>query len=75
MPLSQMSVTLPTIHSFPVAGHVNVNNDILRGKGSESNKSLFTHQHQWSQKQKQTPWPLVRERTIPTNRPPLVDEI
>jgi hypothetical protein len=26
-------------------------------------------------KQKQTPWPLVREQTIPTDRPPLVDEI
>jgi hypothetical protein len=24
---------------------------------------------------KQTPWPLVRERTIPTDRPPLVEEI
>jgi hypothetical protein len=24
---------------------------------------------------KQIPWPLVRERTIPTDRPPLVDEI
>jgi hypothetical protein len=24
---------------------------------------------------KQTPWPLVRERTIPTDRPPLIDEI
>jgi hypothetical protein len=24
---------------------------------------------------KQTPWPLVRERTIPTKRRPLVDEI
>jgi hypothetical protein len=23
----------------------------------------------------QTPWPLVRERNIPTERPPLVDEI
>jgi hypothetical protein len=23
-------------------------------------------------KQKQTPWPLVRKRTIPTERPPLV---
>jgi hypothetical protein len=22
-----------------------------------------------------TPWPLVRERTIPTDRPPLIDEI
>jgi hypothetical protein len=26
-------------------------------------------------KKQQTPWPLVRERTIPTERPPLVDEI
>jgi hypothetical protein len=26
-------------------------------------------------KKNQTPWPLVRERTIPTDRPPLVDEI
>jgi hypothetical protein len=25
-------------------------------------------------KQTKTPWPLVRERTIPTERPPLVDE-
>jgi hypothetical protein len=24
---------------------------------------------------KQSPWPLVRERTIPTELPPLVDEI
>jgi hypothetical protein len=24
---------------------------------------------------KQTPWPLVRKRIIPTDRPPLVDEI
>jgi hypothetical protein len=24
---------------------------------------------------KETPWPLVRERTIPTERQPLVDEI
>jgi hypothetical protein len=28
-----------------------------------------------TKKKKQTPWPLVRERTIPTERPPLVDEI
>jgi hypothetical protein len=26
-------------------------------------------------KTKQTPWPLVRERIIPTERPPLIDEI
>jgi hypothetical protein len=24
---------------------------------------------------KQTPWPVVRKRTIPTDRPPLIDEI
>jgi hypothetical protein len=36
------------------------------------------HQVTTTNKQKkknQTPWPLVRERTIPTDRPPLVDEI
>jgi hypothetical protein len=27
------------------------------------------------QTKRQTPWPLVRKRTIPTERPPLVDEI
>jgi hypothetical protein len=27
------------------------------------------------QKSKQTPWPLVRKRTIPTEPPPVVDEI
>jgi hypothetical protein len=27
------------------------------------------------QTKKQTPWPLVRKRTILTERPPLVDEI
>jgi hypothetical protein len=29
----------------------------------------------YKQTNKQTPWPLVRELTIPTDRPPLVDEI
>jgi hypothetical protein len=29
----------------------------------------------WNLQTKQTPWPLFRERTIPTDRPPLVDEI
>jgi hypothetical protein len=27
------------------------------------------------QTKQQTPWPLVHERTIPTKRPPIVDEI
>jgi hypothetical protein len=36
----------------------------------------LTHTHtDKKNKQKRTPWPLVRERTIPTERPPLVDEI
>jgi hypothetical protein len=38
---------------------------------SEEKRSV----EQLHNKQKQTPWPLVRERTIPTERPPLVDEI
>jgi hypothetical protein len=28
--------------------------------------------HEWKQKANKTPWPLVRKRTIPTDRPPLV---
>jgi hypothetical protein len=36
---------------------------------------LDTGTFSYTDKQKQTPWPLVRERTIPTDRPPLVDEI
>jgi hypothetical protein len=44
-----------------------------------NNKGLYSITSQIhglnKQKQKQTPWPLVRERTIPTERPPLVDEI
>jgi hypothetical protein len=37
--------------------------------------SIVTLYRSVTHKQKQTPWPLVRERTIPTDRPPLVDEI
>jgi hypothetical protein len=29
----------------------------------------------YNKQTKQTPWPLVRKRTIPTERPPLVNEI
>jgi hypothetical protein len=35
---------------------------------------LFYYQKEGN-KTKETPWPLVRERTTPTERPPLVDEI
>jgi hypothetical protein len=33
------------------------------------------NQHIASRNKKQTPWPLVRKRIIPTERQPLVDEI
>jgi hypothetical protein len=38
-------------------------------------KEIVVAYFQVLQTNKQTPWPLVRERTIPTDRPPLVDEI
>jgi hypothetical protein len=44
-----------------------LNSDIHRDLGVETVTSI--------KQTKQTPWPLVRERTIPTERPPLVDEI
>jgi hypothetical protein len=33
------------------------------------------HRRPSCQNKKQTPWPLVREGTIPTERPPFVSEI
>jgi hypothetical protein len=33
--------------------------------------TVFTRSRNWTL----TPWPLLRKRTIPTDRPPLVDEI
>jgi hypothetical protein len=39
--------------------------------GVTSQKMAFFSKHQT----KLTPWPLVRKRTIPTERPPLVGEI
>jgi hypothetical protein len=33
------------------------------------------HSESLSTLHEQTPWPLVRERTIPTERPPRVDEM
>jgi hypothetical protein len=35
----------------------------------------YRYRQSFSKKTKQTPWPLVHKRTIPTERPPLVDEI
>jgi hypothetical protein len=33
---------------------------------------LFKHKKNKTKKKTQTPWPLVRERTIPTDRPPIL---
>jgi hypothetical protein len=38
-------------------------------------QALYHTLNKHNNNNKQTPWPLVRERTIPTERPPLVDEI
>jgi hypothetical protein len=42
------------------------------GPKRKHNAEVYTINKQTT---KQTPWPLVRERTIPTERPPLVNEI
>jgi hypothetical protein len=39
------------------------------------NGKYSSYENDNNKKKKKTPWPLVRERTIPTDRPPLVDEI
>jgi hypothetical protein len=39
-----------------------------------SQKTVF-FDHTWRPTIKRNPWPLVRKRTIPTERPPLADEI
>jgi hypothetical protein len=48
-----------------VIDKVNLNTIIIKANKENSNTSHT----------KQTPWPLVRERTIATERLPLVDEI
>jgi hypothetical protein len=47
----------------------------LRNEGSSLFSTLITVSGTTKSKTKQTPWLLVRERTIPTERPLLVDEI
>jgi hypothetical protein len=42
-----------------------------RTTGTHKKKSAFNRKYM--NKQKTTPWPLARKRTIPTERPPLVD--
>jgi hypothetical protein len=38
-------------------------------------ETAILHCHRRENLKKRTPWPLVRERTLPTERPPLIDEI
>jgi hypothetical protein len=49
------------------------NREINIGNRSFENVSQFKYLEMTVKKK--TLWPLVRERTIPTDRPPLVDEI
>jgi hypothetical protein len=64
--ISQRVGARPTIVNAEGKGH--------KGEWSRSGTGCrlrpYTHTHT-----KQTPWPLVRKRTIPTERPPLVGEI
>jgi hypothetical protein len=48
--------------------------------GTELNQTArlatgLCYELKWNNKHKQTPWPFVRKRTIPTERSPIVDEI
>jgi hypothetical protein len=40
-----------------------------------STVAFYSYKQTNKQTNKQTPWPLVRERIIPTERPPLFDEV
>jgi hypothetical protein len=46
-----------------------------RLSGKNPSAKIFLGNPEDMADQKQTPWPLVYKRTIPTERPPLVDEI
>jgi hypothetical protein len=72
---SEMSVvTRATRHHIPEESilHRNDNSSLIYFRAD------FTAQRpikKLAPVRRKTPWPLVRERTIPTERPPLVDEI
>jgi hypothetical protein len=55
---------------YPAAPGDGLAEVILSASSEPSVASLVS-----ADKQKKTPWPLVRKRTIPTERPPPVDEI
>jgi hypothetical protein len=47
---------------------------VLGCNNEEANTRTCGQHNETKNKQKQTPWPLVHKRTIPTERPPLVTE-
>jgi hypothetical protein len=55
----------------------NKNKPKQQTKRNKTVRVVPNNEHQTTQtyKNKQTPWPLVRKWTIPTDRPPIVDEI
>jgi hypothetical protein len=55
--------------------HVRAFRDISDDNIAYFQRALQNENWQEVYNQEDTPWPLVRERTIPTERPPLVDEI
>jgi hypothetical protein len=74
-------LTSPTRCHIPEVGipnsrlHKNLNTGIFVSVGIAVPSSLENEFLFLTNKTKQTPWPLFRERTILTERPPLVDEI
>jgi hypothetical protein len=60
---------------FEVSTAMTMKNAVFRDTKPSSYLTGNTLSPLQNKQTKQTPWPLVRERTIPTERPPLVDEI
>jgi hypothetical protein len=61
----------PVVTDLEFGSYVYVTYKLTQEPKNEAVRSKATT----NKKQKQTPWSLVRERTIPTVRPPLVGEI
>jgi hypothetical protein len=55
--------------------HSSVHQNTLQRNGASGRLCLWTHEDRKQQANKQTLWPLVRKRTIPSERPPPVDDI
>jgi PBP1b-binding outer membrane lipoprotein LpoB len=61
--------------SYPTANVTRVLQTIRQQTDVELTPASMVSSAQTKKNKKQIPWPLVREGTIPTDRPPLVDEI